>query len=67
MEYKMEYQVKTLRLRQRFEEIERIDQELTANLNAFANKGYQLDKIIPDERYVPSGDGKKVYLMIFKK
>jgi len=63
----MEYQVKTVRLKQKFEDIEMIDRELTANLNAFADEGFQLDRIIPDERFVPSGNGKKVYLLIFKK
>lgn len=63
----MEYQVKTLRLRQKFEEIEDSDKALTANLNAFALRGYHLERVIPDERYAPSGDGKKVYLLIFKK
>jgi len=63
----MEYQVKTVRLKQKFEDIEIIDRELTANLNAFADEGFQLDRIIQDERFVPSGNGKKVYLLIFKK
>lgn len=63
----MEYQVKTVRLKQKFEDIEIIDRELTANLNAFADEGFHLDRIIQDERFVPSGNGKKVYLLIFKK
>jgi len=63
----MQYLAKTLRLKPKIEEIENNDKELTANLNAFANKGYFLDRIIPDERYSPTGDGKKVYLLIFKK
>lgn len=63
----MEYQVKTLRLREKFEEMEDNDKVLTANLNAFALRGYHLDRVIPDERFAPGGDGKKVYLLIFKK
>jgi hypothetical protein len=63
----MEYLVKTIRLKQRMDEIEENDKELTATLNQFADKGYSLDRIVTDERLSPGGDGKKVYLLIFKK
>ncbi len=63
----MEYLVKTLRLRPQMEEMECNDKELTANLNLYANRGYYLDRIIPDERSSPTGDEKRVYLLIFKK
>jgi len=63
----MEYQAKTLHLSQKFEDLENNDRELTAVLNAFASKGYQLDKVIPDERYVSDRDAKKVFILIFKR
>lgn len=63
----MEYLVKTLLLKQKMEEIDNNDRELTTKLNQFAVKGYHLERVIPDERYAPTGDGKKVYLLIFKK
>ena len=63
----MEYQAKTLHLSQKFEDLENNDSELTAILNAFASKGYKLDKVIPDERYVSDRDAKKVFILIFKK
>jgi hypothetical protein len=67
MECEMEYRAKTLHLSQKFEDLENNDRELTAVLNAFAGKGYQLDKVIPDERYVSDRDAKKVFILIFKK
>lgn len=63
----MDYQAKTLHLSQKFEDIENNDRELTAVINAYASKGYSLDRIIPDERYVSDRDAKKVYILIFKK
>jgi len=63
----MEYQAKTLHLSQKFEDLENNDRELTAILNAFASKGYHLDKVIPDERYVSDRDAKKVFILIFKR
>ncbi len=63
----MEYQAKTLHLSQKFEDLENNDRELTAILNAFARKGYELDKVIPDERYVSDRDAKKVFILIFKR
>jgi len=65
MEKEMEYQAKTLHLSQKFEEIERNDRELTAVLNAFASKGYTLDKVVPDEKLVSNRDTKKVFILIF--
>jgi len=61
----MEYQAKTLHLSQKFEEIERSDRELNSVLNAFASKGFKLDKVIPDERLVSDRDAKKVVILIF--
>ena len=66
-EEKMEYIVKTLLLRQKVEEMDNNDRDLTEKLNQFALKGYHLEKIIPDERLSPTGEGKKVYLLVFKK
>ena len=34
---------------------------------AFASKGYRLDKIVPDERFVSDRDAKKVFTLIFKR
>ncbi len=67
MEKEMDYQAKTLHLSQKFEEIERSDRELTSVLNAFASKGYKLDKVVPDERLVSDRDAKKVFILIFIK
>jgi hypothetical protein len=67
MVIKMGYLVKTLFLKQKIDEIDLSDKELTESLNTFAEKGYQLERIIPDERHIPSGEGKKVYMLIFKK
>lgn len=63
----MDYQAKTLHLSQKFEDIESNDRELTTILNAFGSKGYKLDKVIPDERYVSDRDAKKVFILIFRK
>lgn len=63
----MDYQAKTLHLSQKFEDIENSDRELTAVLNAYAGKGYELDKVVPDERYVSDRDAKNVFILIFKK
>lgn len=61
----MEYQAKTLHLSQKFEEIERSDREFTSVLNAFASKGYTLDKVVTDEKLVSDRDAKKVFILIF--
>lgn len=63
----MEYQAKTMHLSQKFEDLENNDRELSAVLNSFASKGFKLDKVIPDERYVSDRDAKKVFILIFKK
>jgi hypothetical protein len=67
MEKEMDYQAKTFHLSQKFEDIENSDRELTNVLNAFASKGYRLDKIVPDERLVSDRDAKKVFTLIFKR
>jgi hypothetical protein len=67
MEKEMDYQAKTVHLSQKFEDIQNNDRELTTVLNAFASKGYRLDKIVPDERFVSDRDAKKVFVMIFKR
>lgn len=63
----MDYQAKTVHLSQKFEDISNSDRELTTVLNAFASKGYRLDKIVPDERFVSDRDAKKVFTLIFKR
>lgn len=63
----MEYRVKTLHQSQKFEDISHNDKEFAAILNVFASEGYELDRVIPDEKYISDRDLKKVYVLIFKK
>lgn len=63
----MEYRVKTLHQSQKFEDISHNDEEFETILNSFANDGFVLDKVIPDEKYISERDAKKVYVLVFIK